>query len=186
VGPGIADKGDERLNQAVFDGERVQIKDSKKVRPGRKMNPSQAAKPLCCDENDKARRRSDRGRALEMGGQTRKPCKPWFAVGHYRKAALSPPVCVCLQEGPINLRAFEAVCGRNAWGRLMLFEAFCRRMQKRIALQNCPKRHQMPSINHIHLGKKRPPAGGRKNLPLRKVREVVIWSTMAESYEKSA
>jgi hypothetical protein len=68
----------------------------------------------------------------------------------------------------------------------MLFEAFCRRMQKRIALQNSLKRHQMPSINDIHLGKKRPPEGGQKNLPLRKVRERVIWSTMAESYEKSA
>jgi hypothetical protein len=53
VSPGIAGKGNERLNQAVFDGERVQINDSKKVRPGRKMNPSRAAKPLCCAETTK-------------------------------------------------------------------------------------------------------------------------------------
>jgi CxxC motif-containing protein len=32
VGPGIAGKGDERLDLAVFDGERVQIKDSELAR----------------------------------------------------------------------------------------------------------------------------------------------------------
>jgi len=42
------------------------------------------------------------GSGNQFGVQTCKPCKPRFAVGHYRKAALSPPAWEGCQEGPVE------------------------------------------------------------------------------------